>query len=84
MSLELESAYARIRVLENALASAACELRILSRWREDARSHDLVMDHKERVFEDSEEWERVELVARVAFNAAQKKLCSKKESHEIT
>jgi len=56
----------RIAILENALAAARDELRMLSEWRLRAWAHDRDMGFSERRFVDGEDWDCMESVARSA------------------
>jgi len=69
----------RIAVLENALASAADELRMLSNYRKKAWEHDRDMGNGERTFLDDEDWDIMERIAKSAELAALEKLDAQRE-----
>lgn len=60
----------RISVLENALAAAADELRMLSRYRKSAHEYDRDVGDTERLFLDEEDWENMEAIALRAKTSA--------------
>ncbi len=63
----LDAEIARLRAENEALVAA---LRTLSRYREEAHSHDDDMGHPRRYFADTEEWDRVEELAQQAIEEA--------------
>jgi hypothetical protein len=60
----------RISILENALAAAADELRMLSQYRKKAHEYDRDVQHGERPFADEEDWDIMEGIAKRAKTSA--------------